>query len=371
MSDLYLLRELADQIVPPPLEALRETARARDRRTTMVVTIGATLAVAVLAGMSLLLGLGRDTAAPLPTEQTGWVGDGTRPLTWAEGNTIHFGTYVVEAEGRVVELDLTDDGVTFRTGDGRIWFTDGATSTEVGDLGDPGPAYGDDVWPIGWPASWMVSGNTGSRVAWFEFTDEQIPEVVVFDTSTRQEVAREPTGIAAGHQAILYSVYDDAVYWLRDPREENFDSQRLPNVRLDLASRSRIDLTVVDYLEQVAARGSQRILLLRRDDEPHVDQALDHDTYNWRTRAGRVQPVIPQPPLRLRDAASGEGLDFQAPDGYPRVGVIWMSQWLDDDTIAMLAGRPGAEDLFVCDIGGACRVEVTRPTDSMVIPEFG
>ena len=35
----------------------------------------------------------------------------------------------------MVELDLTDDGVAFRTSDGRIWFTDGSAVDAIGDVG--------------------------------------------------------------------------------------------------------------------------------------------------------------------------------------------------------------------------------------------
>ena len=42
-----------------------------------------------------------------------------------------------------MELDLTDYGVGFRTDDGRVWFSDGSTPDELGELGATGPGYGD------------------------------------------------------------------------------------------------------------------------------------------------------------------------------------------------------------------------------------
>ncbi len=62
-------------------------------------------------------------------------------MTYADGSTIHYGNDTIEAEGPVVELDVTDYGVGFRTDDGRIWFTDGSTPDRLGTLGETGPGY--------------------------------------------------------------------------------------------------------------------------------------------------------------------------------------------------------------------------------------
>ena len=69
----------------------------------------------------------------------------------------------------VVELDVTDDGVVVRTDDGGIWFTDGADLDQIGTLGDPGQAYDAEEHPYGTTWGFVVSANTGSRVAWLEF----------------------------------------------------------------------------------------------------------------------------------------------------------------------------------------------------------
>src|SRR4051812_10110323 len=110
MSELDLLRRLGDQIVPPPFEALRETARRRVRRTR-VASI-AVAAIAVAPSVTPVY-LGRDSdrqSEPAPaTPPT------SRPMTYADGNTIHYGDHTIEADRPVVELDLTDHGVGFRT----------------------------------------------------------------------------------------------------------------------------------------------------------------------------------------------------------------------------------------------------------------
>ena len=63
MSDLDLLRRLGDQLVPPPLDALRETARRRDRRKARVAVMASAAAV-VLVVVSTALLAGPDGGAP-------------------------------------------------------------------------------------------------------------------------------------------------------------------------------------------------------------------------------------------------------------------------------------------------------------------
>ena len=381
MSDLDLLRDLADQITPPPLDSLRDTARGRDRRTAGVIAVSAAFAVTVLAGTALLLGTGDHKTAPAPVQPpTGWVSDGTRPLVWAEGPTVHIGSYAIRAAGPVVELAPTDDGVVYRTEDGRIWFTDGATSAELGDIGTPPPGYQSEVFSFD-ATGHVMSGNTGSLVAWIEFRDADTPELVVHHTGGAAEgwpssTPREGAGAHAypaevfqqGQTPMLVSVFDDAVYWVNDP-DSDFD--RSPTMRLDLASGSLSPINPDQYQSELAGRESQRMFAKLDDEDPRVNDRLS-GVYapNWSVQGGRVQP-LGEGPMDLRDAASNEPMGFSAPAGSPRLQAVWMSQWLDDDTIAMLWSRPGGDDLMSCDIGDACRVVVTRPSDSVVVPHSG
>ncbi len=160
MSELDVLRRLGDQIVPPPFEALRETARRRTRRTRVA---SVAVAASVVAASATAVYLGRD--ADRRTEPAPVTPPTSRPLTYADGSTIHYGDQAVEADGRVVELDVTDDGVAFRTDDGRIWFTDGSTPDQLGALGETGPGYR-DPWPLTSHPGWMLSPNSGSRLVW-------------------------------------------------------------------------------------------------------------------------------------------------------------------------------------------------------------
>ena len=141
MSELDLLRRLGDQIVPPPFEALRETAHRRARRARVATSLAVAATVVAVAATAAYVERGDhrrvEPAPPVPS---------SRPLTYADGSTIHYGEQTVEADGRVAELDVTDYGVGFRTDDGGIWFTDGSTTERLGALGETGPGYG-DTWP--------------------------------------------------------------------------------------------------------------------------------------------------------------------------------------------------------------------------------
>ena len=64
MPDLNLLRNLGDEVRPPSLDSLRETARRRNRRAAaFTVTACAAAVVAVIAGGTQLTGDG-DQSAP-------------------------------------------------------------------------------------------------------------------------------------------------------------------------------------------------------------------------------------------------------------------------------------------------------------------
>ena len=76
MPDLNLLHDLGDEIHPPPLDSLRETARRRNRRAAaFTVAACAAAVVAVIAGGAQLTGDGDQSAPkpasrPTPTETT-------------------------------------------------------------------------------------------------------------------------------------------------------------------------------------------------------------------------------------------------------------------------------------------------------------
>ena len=183
MSELHLLRALGDQLQPPPLDALRETARRRTRRrATIALVAAAVVALGLTVALSSLRG---ENDSPQPIGPTL---DGTRRLAYAQGATMHLGDAVVTLPAAVAEIDVTDAGAVVRTRDDRIWFTDGDLLEPIGDIGDPGPAYRDRERPTYSPYGSVVAGNRGRLAAWFEFPAPASPVLVVYDTVSQEAV---------------------------------------------------------------------------------------------------------------------------------------------------------------------------------------
>ncbi len=371
MSDLDLLRRLGDQIVPPPLDALRETARRRTRRNvTVSMVVAAAAAVAVVGSLQSAV-FDRDSA-PQPTNRPPKV-DSSRPITYAEGATVHYGDQTVTLPGRVVELDLTDDGVAVRTADNRVWFTDGADVNEISAIGEshwPDESSGGDVlW--GSYVGRMVSSDTGSEVAWFEFPKPRSAEVVVYDTASRQVVYRDRdpidlpyTGVTSG----LYSVDADAVYGFTDL---TFGEELRPTWRVELATGTfkRLDQPKA-YEAILESRGLARTLLISdRTNDPAdfvpFDGVMEFSVIGTRVTAEGKEPHF------VKDGLTGRGFEFSAPPGYPETRSLWLVQWLDDDTVVFHAKQPGGVDLLECQVSTSdCQLALRAPADA-VVPKIG
>ena len=371
MSDLDLLRSVGDQLVPPPLDTLRETARARDRRTAQ--TGIAVAAVALLAvGATAFVTLGKDNAEELPPIQP----SPTRPLTYADGSTIHYGDVTIGAPGTVRELDLTDDGVAFRTSDGRIWFSDGVTTDELGILGEPTapgtalerwiPAMAHHYSPVLTSTGWVVSGNSGSNLAWFEVRQPDAPEIVVYDTHARRVVLRTEVTVGAGSWAGPHSVDDESAYLFLDP--DPFADDKMPQVRVDLATGAQVPVTPKQYLADVGTRPARSILISHAEQGFRLYEITAGTGQQFDVQGGHLRAAGMQP-MELRDGLTNQRLEMRAPAGYPNSNPVWLVQWLDDATVVLSATNGDQEDLLACPIPtGTCEVVVTGPS-SIVVPD--
>lgn len=371
MSDLDVLRTLRDEIVPPPLDTLRETARRRGRAVRAAGALAAAAAVAVVATTTVLT-VGGDDDGSLPPVETPDPGSSTRPMTYADGDVLHYGDRTVEADGPIVELDLTDQGVAFRTADERIWFTDGSGVEEIGDVGIPGPAYTrGDVWPLLVHDGWLVSAHSGSLVAWFEFAGPGGPPVaVVYDASTHEVLARERATADLTTVALPYLVSDRYFYWFAEPDSE-VEAVDTSQVRLDPQTGDIVPVSDEQVQDDLRSQGLSRTVLIGAGEEdagpPRVTDGTDR---NFSSSGGRITPLGGQP-LIAEDGATGKRLAFDAPSGYPGTNLIWLTQWLDDDTVVFVSELARGEDLLVCQLAsGACEVALSGP-DSLVLPEIG
>ncbi len=366
MSELDLLRGLADQISQPPLDALRETARRRSRYRAVVTAVSAAAVAGVVIGVAVLT-QDRDERTEQPIEPPR--GATTRPVTYADGATIHYGDRSVTAPGPVVELDLTDDGVMFRTDVGEIWFTDGVYMEQVGTLGEPGSAYDEPDYPYATTWGFVVSGNTGSRVAWFEFPQEGRPEVVAYDTRSREDVIRHKLDVKPGSYALLASVTERFTYWYTDPASD--DDISVPQARVDLTSGDESPVDQGQYESDLPSPGTPRTMMVSHSEgEPATYRV--HDAIGWQfdvTRRG-VQPQGPQP-LDARDGGSNRRFSFSAPPGYPLAAPNWLTQWVDDDTVVVTVNRAGNDDLLECHFSTRACAVARRLPERVVVPELG
>jgi hypothetical protein len=375
MSEIDLLRRLGDQIVPPSIGALRETARRRARRTATVTAVLTAAAVVVGAG-GVQLAVTEDHSAP-PVEQP--QDDGIRPLTYAEGATVHYGDHAVTLPSAAVELDLTDNGVAARTDTGEIWFTDGADLEQVGTLGTPAPSFdptemshGSPDVAFGTSSGLMVSGTSGSLVAWFEFPQPGQPEVVAYDTSSRTQEIRQPIELDPGHSALLESVTDQFAYWFVDP--EPFDLNG-PNARVDLATGEITSITPRQYDAENPgpAPGTPQTLLVSHHEGGGGPYEVDDGIHmQLGMHGGHVEPLGEQP-LEVLDGPTRTPLTALAwPVGYKIPDAPgFVTQWVDADAFVIGYRTARSTDLLVCHVSStACAVAV-QTASVLVLPELG
>ena len=374
MSELDVLRRLGDQIVPPPFEALRETARRRVRRTR-VASIA--VAASIVAASATTVYLARD--ADRQSEPAPVTPPTSRPLTYADGNTIHYGDDTIEADRPVVELDLTDYGVGFRTDDGQIWFSDGSTPEKLGELGATGPGYGDNNWPLTSHPNWMLSSNAGSRLVWFEFPSPGDPEVVVYDTGAGREVARDTVALQPGHTAVPAELSERFVYWFKDPTSEEMPEDQV-QYRYDPARREQSRITEQDLLTDLDGDAAVRSIRLKGDGRADASGAFHYSNGLGQQMGLDLQQGVAGvngvAPVGAGDMVAkdvdGRPFAFEPPPDYTdKSGIAWLVQWLDNQTVVVVSPLRQSTDLLACHLDtGRCDVAASAPA-GIVVPELG
>ncbi len=373
IDQLNRLARRADAIAGRPderLERVHARVRTARRRRTAGAMVGAgalAIAVAVAAG---ILGGGsgsRPSPAPQPRPDEP-AAVSTRPLTYADGlwptRRIHYGDRVIDTrldltDYDFTQMDLTDDGVVVTTTDGRIWLAD---TGSVEQIGDSGVTHGFlslvDV----------STGNAGSLAAWVDV--RRAPTLVVYDTSSRREVARKPCNPS---YCQVEWVGTDVVYF------ENRRPPGEPLRRLDVASGRVTTASEQEYAAELA--GQPRNLVV--GDSFDTGEALDGIDVVFVREGSRLvaMPWLNGGARGLTTAfdTSGAPIRLRVPDGYDGARSFTVFQWLDDDRLAMMAGAggmgfvPGADpddpedndgygDVMVCRIStGLCRLALPGP----------
>jgi hypothetical protein len=367
--------------------------RLRRRRLTAVLGATAAVVVAITIGVGIALnGPATQSQGPahLPSTHVTKKADAdeappTRQIVYSDhkigvpGDTVHFGDRVVETGNDEVHLDVTDEGFLY-TDSGGVWFSDGGTPDKVGSHLCGASRNGE----FGHFANRAVmAANSGSTVAWFDCTHPARPTLVVFDTSSRHEVARRPTAFCK-EGCELVDVTAESVYLNRGV----YTGAPRPDYRFDLTvSRLRAS-TLQEYAEEL--RRNPRGLILGDawrtgtpitgvGRSPAEDGALRFDVAGSR--------LVPQVTVNDRDQATSafdtatrRALRLRLPSGYQvdTTADFGLFEWLDDDTLALRGGPDGQEaegpdDLLTCQLStGRCVVSVPSPDADTwrILPEF-
>lgn len=352
------LREQAETQTVPRFDAATIMS-AGNRRVARRRVVAGSLAVAAvtLAAVALpqLAGVGGTTGADGLVAQQGR--DATRAFaerrpTYAVGTVIHYGEDTIEVGETVGSFVQTDDGFVYATDNGEIHLADGATTEEIGRTSRDG--------------LYLRADDSGSLVAWVEFTGGRAPELVVYDTAARDEVARTAEGTEPEMSAFrdtdaayVYAVDDGTVYW------RSADGL----VALDVAEGTSEVLLADAVPSDVAdvADGTFAHRVQRPDGEDEVLRVSTDLTdparplpSGWKghlSPGARYISVEVGDEIAVYDTSTHEEVTPDT-DGYEFVAIY---SWLDDGTVAMIGierlGGAQPIDILTCEVpAGACTV---------------
>jgi hypothetical protein len=379
-----LARRFDDVAAPPvDVDALVAKGEQRLRRHRMTAVLATVVVLAALAVSGVVAGsLQHQSQGPIdkPTRthkaQRVVEPQGTRPLVYADGTTVHVGDKTIEAEEPVAFIDATNDGAVYEASlDGTLWFTDGTTTSVIGTSGlTAAPTAHAGV---------VTAGESGSLVVWADVAgrENQIPtEFVVYDTSRREEVARIPF-TERGHEDSVIYVDKNQVYFNPDPSTPGCWASDVNDIRpcknphlfrFDVAS-GQVRLAQLDAEMARHARIFKAVA-----PNGHVFYGAGAYFQQIGRRLGTV--TSGGDPTTLT-RTNGEEVRLRLPSGFRPLGqemggsVITTSQWLDDEHIVVWANGGGGDlpaqrgDLLVCELpDGICRVAVPRSSHPYVAP---
>lgn len=370
-----LLRRGASAVAAPPLDLralVAEVDRRRRRRRSVLIAAAAAGLGACVVGTALLVGGGspsdRTAPADSPSPSASTTESGSlRPLTYAEGRTVHVGEQTVVADKPVAFIAPTDDGAVYEAAlDGTLWFTDGATTRVIGTsqfAAAPTSHRGA-----------VATGSAGSLVVWADVvsTDGSPTELVVYDTTRLAEVGRIPFPVRGQGARIDYVGEDEVWYRTDDGRA---DATRF---RFDVRTRT---ITAHPRSDFEAALGAdpRNFAAVTRDGQ------VVHGLPSFTEHRGRLVARL-HSEGRDEDAApvtlaNGSELQVRLPRGYVRPWpadedpALAIAQWLDDDRIVLWADDGGGDlpakegDLLVCRLpDGACEITVPRASQPYLAP---
>jgi hypothetical protein len=380
-ADLRSLADRAEGLEGRQSARLREVhdrIRVARRRRRAAAVAGAAVLAVVVAGTAVMVRPDDERTAPAPatpspsTPEPTPSGEDTtaldRPLTYAVGQTIHYGDQVIDTGHMIAQVDITDAGVVYLTRSGQLWFTDGSQKRQV----DPGTGS----YSEGYEAKTAAVGN---RVAWLRYDGEQPVAVVEYDVASGEEVFNEPAGPAVWpdfdttqpQAQALFLTADEVVVQYSD---DNYRSREVGQVRYvsyDLDTARRTELSF-DEMQNIQVSPLTRVLdwraragqpdNLSRGSTDHYrvrDGILTIDVFDNQVGVWRVADPI--------DPVTGARLRIPAPAELPARTQLRLSQWLDDGVFALTeidrSGEP-AGALVVCTLSEpGCQIAEAGPAN--------
>jgi hypothetical protein len=372
-EDLKFLARRAESVAGRADQRLDEVhagIRSARRRRAAAVAGAATAAVlAVVVGIFALTGPTTTSKNNAPPAHSGSATPHAEPtarkLVYVDSSwpmrKIHVGDQTVDIsdqlpprnkgddEWGMVFLQVSGDGVVLLTHDGRVWFTDGNEIVRIGQTGSP-----TRIISLGA----LKTGMSGSIAAWVDGTGGT-PEMFVFNTTQRAEVARVPCP-KCGEPEIA----GNRVYW-----EKNGDDARNgPWVMFDPETGETRRVPATAYAEDLVSQ-PRALIVGDSQAQGQVGTGLGQEFLGVDDRLVPLAESDQPGPVFTKawDTRSGKQLDLRIPTAYDGQGFR-IFDWLDDDRIALEAHNDRnpdrVADLLVCRIStGGCRVAVpgTQP----------
>jgi hypothetical protein len=265
-----------------------------------------------------------------------------------------------------VHLDVTDDGFIYTNVAG-VQFSDGARTEQIGSrlcvLGNGvGLHMAQDA---------VMTGAAGSLVAWFTCADPKSPTLVVHDTGSGREVARQPMPFCATVIGCnLDAIIGEHIYftWTRDNRA-NSQSQ----FSYDVTTGRQNPATARSFADEV--RSNTRGLVVGKTWETATPAGSGGKVESLVFRAVGTRLVTfageanGESPMTVFDTATHRAVQLRLPPGYhPSTASYSVFEWLDDDTIA-LTPEHNLEpvDIITCRLSqGRCVLAAKAGPDQVV-----
>jgi hypothetical protein len=379
-----LSRRVGDLAAPTvDVDELVALGEQRLRRRRVTGAAAATAAVAVLAVAGALANAHRvQTSGPIDlphhprqTERHVPTAPVRREIVYAGGlgdPTIHYGDRVLRVQTGYVHLDVTDAGFVYTTpgtlqeGDRAVWFSDGTDPEQIGThCGLNLPRTPNDV----------VSGSSGSLVVWFDCTDPGKPTLVAHDTSTGRDLVDHPIALCATRpsQCDIDAIIGEHVYLTRVWFRHGDGGLVRRGYVLDLGT-GRLSAVTPRYGSVGNNHLSDAYLAELRSSPRGLVVGDTWETGTITNGIGQTFDVVGSrlvPKMNVQseqflakaafDTATGQALRLHVPEGYHRADSFTLTQWLDDDTIALAVAGQGlySGDILACDLSdGGCTFAV-------------